>query len=484
MEGNTLFSLTEATPRVYGMDPIPPINWTVRKGEQWCIVGPNGSGKTFLADFLSGKYAIKTGYIDYGFKGKNYPTDKIKKVCFESAYLLADYKNMYYQQRFNALENETTPTVEELLSSHDGDPNFSAELIDKLHIQPLWEKRLILLSSGELRRVLIAYFLIQKPELIIFDNPFIGLDAPMRKELDDFFRGIATWQPMLFIVPDIKEIPSATTHIIQAGNMAYHVTGPIGQFIGTDRKKDNYNLSSTQAIIPARLTPLVGNYEHVLQMKGINLSLAGRQLFKDLEWDIKRGEKWALLGPNGAGKSTLLSLLTADNPKAYAYDITIFDRKRGTGESIWDIKRPIGYISSEMHLYFQGDQNCGKIVSSGFFDTIGLFRNCDDKQLATTMQWMELLGIAHLKDKPYTKISSGEQRMVLLARSLVKNPELLILDEPLHGLDARNKAWTKKVIETFCEQPGKSLIYVTHQTDEIPSCVDKIFRLDKNREID
>lgn len=479
MDKEILFSFKEAVPRVFGMDPVAPINWTAHKGEQWCIIGPNGSGKSFLADYLAGKYATKAGSIDYGFTGNHFRTDRIKKVCFESAYLLADYKNMYYQQRFNALENETTPTVAEMLSKYEAEKEYMEMLFQKLNITPLLEKRLIMLSSGELRRVLIVLFLSQRPELIIFDNPFIGLDAKMRKELDDFFVELSAIQSMLFVVPAINEIPTATTHVIKAEKMTYEVVGSPEDFAKqyTDWLAPNNQEAPKE--LPESVNKEERTYEYVLRMKDINLSHQGHTIFKDLNWEIKRGEKWALLGPNGAGKSTLLSLLAADNPHAYSQDITIFDRKRGTGESIWDIKKPIGYISSEMHLYFQENQSCEKIVASGLFDTVGLFRSCTEEQLQHARRWMELLGIGYLREQPYMKISSGEQRMVLLTRTLVKNPDLLILDEPLHGLDMQHKAWARNVIERFCEQPKKSLIYVTHRREEIPTCIDKVFELKK-----
>ena len=230
--------------------------------------------------------------------------------------------------------------------------------------------------------------------------------------------------------------------------------------------------------LPATSVPQT-EYEVVMDMKNINISYPQRTLFKDLNWKILKGEKWALSGPNGSGKSTLLSLLAADNPRAYAQNITLFDKRRGTGETIWDIKRKIGYISSEMHLYFHADQTCLRIVDSGFFDTIGLYRKCSEEQEKVALCWMKMLGIENIADKPYLKVSSGEQRLVLLARSLVKNPDLLILDEPLHGLDAQNKSNARKVIETYCAQPGRTMIYVTHRRNEIPACVTKFFELEK-----
>ena len=160
-------------------------------------------------------------------------------------------------------------------------------------------------------------------------------------------------------------------------------------------------------------------------------------------------------------------------------DLTIFDKRRGTGESIWDIKRPIGYISSEMHLYFREDQSCLRIVGSGLFDTIGLFRKCTPEQEDLALQWMRLLQIDYLKDRSFLKISGGEQRLVLLARTMVKNPDLLILDEPLHGLDMVHKKRCRQIIEHYCTQPGKTMIYVTHRKEEIPSCVNHFFELKK-----
>lgn len=483
---DSFIQLSDVVPRIYGLDFPSAINWNIKKGEQWCVIGRNGTGKSLLADLLLGRYGVKSGTIDYNFwneecrkqTGKTYPSETIRKVGFESAYLLSDYKNMYYQQRFNALENEFTPTVEDLISSLP-DKLYANELCERFHLNSLYPKHLIMLSSGELRRLLIVLALAQHPQLIIFDNPFIGLDAAMRCELDDFFVEMSEFQQMMFLVPSVSEMPKATTHVLKSDSLHYEVIGSIKDFREKEWMDEKTKSENHLIELPQALSRQTHSYQYVLRMKNINISYQGVTLFRNLNWDIKRGEKWALLGQNGSGKSTLLSLLVADNPRAYSLDITIFDRKRGTGESIWDIKKPIGYISSEMHLYFRENQTCLKIVSSGFFDTMGLFGKCSDEQQQIALEWMKLLGIDSLKDRSYLKLSSGEQRLILLARTMVKNPDLLILDEPLHGLDAQNKSRCRAVIEKFCEQGGKTLIYVTHRREEIPSCVTLTYELKK-----
>lgn len=491
MENNEVkpfITMNGVVPSMYGVEFASNINWTINKGEQWAVIGANGAGKSLLAEVILGRTACKGEKIKYNFfdekteeyKLQHFPVESIVKVCFESAYTMADYKNMYYQQRFNSTENEGNPTVEEILrrsTSSAEEFNFWNE---RLNLSPLFPKRIIMLSSGELRRFLIASVLIRKPDLVIFDNPFIGLDKQTSVQLNQFFTELSKFQQMIFIVPSLAEIPDVVTNVMPVKNMAF---GP-----AVTRKEFEENKELQLSLFEKRTYPEVElpeaaiqptNYNVVMDMKDINISYPTRTLFKDLNWTILKGEKWALSGPNGSGKSTLLSLLAADNPRAYAQNITLFDRRRGTGETIWDIKRKIGYISSEMHLYFHADQTCLRIVDSGFFDSIGLFRKCNEEQEKIALVWMKMLGIEGIANKPYLKVSSGEQRMVLLARSLVKNPDLLILDEPLHGLDDQNKANARRVIEKYCAQPGRTMIYVTHRRNEIPSCVTKFFELER-----
>lgn len=187
----------------------------------------------------------------------------------------------------------------------------------------------------------------------------------------------------------------------------------------------------------------------MLRFNHVSIRYGQRTILKDLDWTVKQNEKWALGGENGAGKSTLLSLVCADNPQSYACDIELFGRKRGSGESIWDIKRHIGYVSPEMHRAYLKDLPAIDIVASGLNDSVGLYVHPRPEQRAVCEWWMDIFGIAGLKDRTFLKLSSGEQRLCLLARAFVKDPELLILDEPLHGLDDRNRQLTREIISAF-----------------------------------
>ena len=211
--------------------------------------------------------------------------------------------------------------------------------------------------------------------------------------------------------------------------------------------------------------------QRVVDMKRVSIRYGERTILKDVDWTIMNGERWALSGQNGSGKSTLLSLVCADNPQSYACDITLFDRPRGSGESIWDIKKHIGYVSPEMHRSYKRNLPAIRIVASGLMDSIGLYAIPNAQDYDKCRWWLDIFGIGDLADKPFLQISSGEQRLVLLARAFVKDPQLLILDEPLHGLDLWNRRLTKDVIETFCQRKGKTLIMVTHYQEELPNVI-------------
>ena len=196
--------------------------------------------------------------------------------------------------------------------------------------------------------------------------------------------------------------------------------------------------------------------------------------------NILDGEVFGLVGTNGAGKSTLLSLVCADNPQAYACRISLFGHRRGTGESIWEVKRHIGYVSPEMHRAYLKDIPAIDVVASGLTDSIGLYVRPKPEARILCEQWMSIFGISHIADRSFMQLSSGEQRLCLLARAFVKDPELLILDEPLHGLDDANRQLTKEVIETFCQRKNKTLVMVTHYEEELPACIDNKLLLKTN----
>ncbi|HLK30794.1 MAG TPA: ATP-binding cassette domain-containing protein, partial [Puia sp.] len=185
-----------------------------------------------------------------------------------------------------------------------------------------------------------------------------------------------------------------------------------------------------------------------------------------------------LSGPNGAGKSTLLSLVTADNPQAYANEIYLFNKRRGTGESIWDIKKNIGFVSPELHLYFDFSATCFEVVASGLFDTIGLFRQLNHQQEEKVLLWLKLFQLDNVKSKRLSQVSVSEQRKTLLARALIKTPPLLILDEPCQGLDDEQTDYFKNLINQICEAFDTTLVYVSHYKNQIPECVHHFLQLE------
>lgn len=477
--------INNAVPRINHRFFQTPLNWEVKQGEVWTILGNNGSGKSLFSEIICKKYNLTQGEIIYPFfekikkrsKPDEFPllNDYVKTVSFNSIYSFSDFRNAYYQQRFNSTENDSGQLVEDFFTSRE------TKNIERFHqlfdYEKLKSRQLIMLSSGELRKVLILKVLTENPKMIIFDNPFIGLDEVSRKQLDDFFHLLHQENiQLLFLVPSIDDLPSSTTHILEMENGKLIGEKPINLFFTKYRKEDinNNQVNIDWGQLPNNLNP---NFGCAVKMIDVNIAYGKQIIAKNINWEIKKGEKWALLGANGSGKSTLLSYIFADNPQAYSKNLVLFDRKRGTGESIWDIKKRIGFTSSEMHLYYRENVSCLKVVESGFFDSIGLYRKCSKEQTNVAEYIMKVLKIEHLSERSFLKISSGEQRLVLFARSLVKNPDLLILDEPFHGLDDGNKKRCLQITEEYGKQPDKSIIFVTHRQDEIPQCINHFIGL-------
>ncbi|MBO7552889.1 MAG: ATP-binding cassette domain-containing protein [Bacteroidaceae bacterium] len=462
-----------------------PVDLELLDGEHVAIMGPNASGKSLLVDMLTGKIALQpTGSITYDFRPSPMPEvyKNIKYITFRDTYGSTE-TNYYYQMRWNTTDHEEVPVVRELLGDYEESP-LQRQLFDLFHIEPVLDKPIITLSSGEMRKFQLTKILLTHPRIVIMDNPFIGLDAETRVQLNDLLTQLSHMEGLqiILVLSMLDFVPDFITHVLPMEDKKllpkitreeYLLQFAKEDIIHREKEETAYNQIQHQIVgLPYQDECAVAmpNAE-IVRLNKVSIRYEERTILKELDWTVRRGEKWALSGANGSGKSTLLSLVCADNPQSYACDISLFGRKRGTGESIWDIKKHIGYVSPEMHRSYLKNLPAVEIVASGLHDTIGLYVKPRPEQFAICQWWMEIFGVGHLTDRPFLRLSSGEQRLVLLARAFVKDPELLILDEPLHGLDTYNRRRVKRVIEAFCRRKDKTMIMVTHYAEELPSTI-------------
>jgi molybdate transport system ATP-binding protein len=336
-----------------------------------------------------------------------------------------------------------------------------------------------------LRRFQIAKALATCPRVLIIDNPFIGLDAQARKDFRDLLDKLTRETQLLVILVLSKrdDIPDFITHVLPVEGLRLLPKMTLAeyrkQYAAMPRPKLSDDIKDWIANLPVRDLSESDFYlsdgGEILRFRDVSISYGGRTILQPLNWTVHEGERWALSGPNGSGKSTLLSLVCADNPQAYACNIELFGHRRGTGESIWQIKKHIGYVSPEMHRAYLKDIPAINVVASGLKDPSKpslkgqAFNSSPFKgELERVSDWMRVFGVDGVADRSFLQLSSGEQRLCLLARAFVKDPELLILDEPLHGLDDTNRQLVRQIIKQFCERPHKTLVMVTHYEEELP----------------
>ena len=462
-----------------------PVDFQLCDGEHIAITGPNGGGKSMLVDMIIGRHPLLMQDPEYDFAPSTKPlaADNIKFITFKDNY--GDTDGQYFLQlRWNQQEiDKETPVVGDLLeaafkSSGADTPErrqMQHDLYEMFNISHLLDKYIILLSSGELRKFQLVRTLLASPRVLIMDNPFIGLDAETRLQLTQLLQTISSQQSLqvILLLSKTDDVPEFITHVVEVCNMVCgpKITRLEWQKINDLRPVAHLDNERRNAILSIPASPNDYDASEVISMRDVMVRYGERIILKGLNWQVMNGQRWALGGQNGAGKSTLLSLVCADNPQSYASDISLFGYKRGSGESIWDIKKHIGYVSPEMHRAYMRPLPAISIVASGLKDSIGLYTKPKPEEMDICRLWMHIFGLDGKEQTSFLKLSSGEQRLVLLARAFVKDPQLLILDEPLHGLDNDNRQKVKDVIETFCSRKNKTLVMVTHYQEELPPCI-------------
>jgi len=302
---------------------------------------------------------------------------------------------------------------------------------------------------------------------------------------------------LVLITHRFDEIMSNISHVLLLKNGSVYQSGKRDEVLTKEMLDGLYRLETSLPAQPGRLPLVSGTGKHHHPDQSANEGKApGNVLIKMIDttvqykdvtvldkvnWTVRQGDNWMILGPNGAGKTTLLKLILGENLQAYANEIYLFGRKKGSGENVWDIKKNIGFISSELHARYPRHLSAFDVVCSGFFDSIGLYRLCSDEQKDMARTWIDTLGVAYLTDQKFGQLSHGQCQLVLIARAMVKSPVLLMLDEPCDGLDIANRDRLLKLLDIIGENTDTNLIYVTHHQAETLSCITHVLVLDRGR---
>ena len=474
-----------------GKSILSDISFALPAGQSMAVVGPSGCGKTTLGRMIARKLDPTSGELIFA-EGLT-----CRIVDQQDNFMtISRLGSSYYGQRYENQGMENSPTVQAYLQQTANDVDWVMNLLNVDHLK---NSKLMMLSNGERKRAQLAEALLHHPDVLVLDQPFVGLDVLSRQNLSQQIGDLHHSGKTIVLICDSLHIPEEIDWVLEMDH------GQVLQWIprsGYSPKEEQIDSPEVMESYFAALPKSEDDgFELAVRMNKVTVVHGERKILKNIDWTVRKGERWALMGPNGAGKTTLLSLITADNPQGYVNDLTLFDRKRGSGESIWDIKERIGYVSPELHLYFlrgKGIFNtipglekslptggnslrCDEVIHSGFNEQIGFSLSNSDFQKKAVKTWFSILQLEHLAESKFAEASLSEQRLLLLARALVKLPSLLILDEPCQGLDRHQTSRFTGMLDVICRHLITTVIYVTHYPDEIPQSVTWLLQLENGQ---
>lgn len=441
--------------------------FTIAPKSRWAFVGRNGSGKSTLVKALAGEQPLLSGEVINQF-------NRIAHISLEQLQKIVEEEwQRNNTDMLSADEDDTGLTTSQIIQMEQQDDARCQQLAAQFGITHLLARRFKYLSTGETRKTLLCRVLMTKPDLLILDEPFDGLDVASREHLANQLANLTQQNVTIVLVLNrFNDIPSfidnigilADCQLVKTGRELLH-DDTVKQLMGMEDLTHIHLPDSDDVLheLPKEVPRVILNHGYI--------HYNDKAIINDLTWRVNADENWQIVGPNGAGKSTLLSLITGDHPQGYSNDLTLFGRKRGSGETIWDIKRHIGYVSSSLHQDYRVSSSVKNVLLSGYFDSIGIYSATSDKQHTLVAEWLQLLGLTAQADQPFKSLSWGQQRLVLIARALVKHPTLLILDEPLQGLDQLNRELVKRWIDLLIKEGHSQLLFVSHHAEDAPACI-------------
>lgn len=438
---------------------VPFLTLEITPGEVWGIVGRNGSGKSALAAALAES------------PDERFPKKVLVSFELEDALLEREIRedDTDFLDKLDP-GRSVLELIYEVLPPGSPDP---ASLLEDLGMNSYLDRGFRLLSTGERRRLMLARAFVQAPDLLVLDEPFDGLDRAFRDHLAEIFRSLAQKITLVIVANRLGDLDDLATHLacVDAGQCL--LAGPRAEIVGNPAFTQLLDLGDEIKTLPARdpSAPVLTHEGPLVIMKNVTVIHGGREIISGFDWQVDPGQNWIISGPNGCGKSTLVNLVTGDHPQCYSNDVTVMGMRRGRGESIWQIKNHIGLVSPALHQLYRVSVNALTVIVSGFHDSVGLYREVSPVHLRIAREWLAVIGMSALAERPFRSLSYGQQRLLLIARALVKQPPLLILDEPCQGLDPLNRALVLRVIDRIVATGLIQLLYITHEPDDRLECL-------------
>jgi len=445
------------------------LTWSLKPGEHWLIAGANGSGKSALAAVLAGVGDLTAGSV-------NGLPAKVALVSYEAQAELIAAELKKDDADILDVISEGTP-VAEIIERDTTERALANQLVEQFGLTPLLNRAFRKLSTGETRKVMLVRALASQPDLLVLDEPFDGLDVNTHPMLMQHLENVVGTTPTVLVLNRLDERPDFITHIawVEEGRIAHQVdcsdvkaVAELNQLLHL--KHANVSLPNPD---PIDRLPALDPAAPLVNITNASVKYADNLVFENINWRIEKGEHWQLTGPNGSGKTCLLSLITGDHPQCYVNDINVFGFQRGNGETIWQIKQFIGYVSTQLQWEYRVGSSLKNVVLSGFHDSIGVYTKSTDAQKAIADQWLDIVGMSARANDSFNQLSHGDKRLLLIARAMVKHPPLLILDEPCLGLDDMNRQLVLALIEKICASGKTTVLYVNHHAEDKVAGIDR-----------
>ncbi len=344
---------------------------------------------------------------------------------------------------------------------------------DRFVIKTVKNQGLNSMSSGERKKALLNHLISLKPHYLILDDIYSNIDIQTQKAVKEELKNLGDYTIFVQLFYRKEDVLPAIEKVLFVDeNNRIEKEQDLERFLSFHIKNKT---KITHLDLPESYHESHSDSDILVELRSVSASYGTHQVLNNINWTIKKNEFWQLAGPNGSGKSTLVSMITGDNPFGYGQELYLFARRKGTGESIWDIKQKIGYFTPAIISRFNHNDSVENMIVSGFKDSVGLYSKASNMEKRIADRWIEILGMSDRKQK-FRQLSVGQQRMIMVARAMVKHPPLLILDEPTIELDDENSILFVELIHAIRKEKDTAVIYISHR-EEKRLKPDKIFEL-------